>query len=76
MPRTPDASSFTQFTKVNAQSIQTTKTPTASSVPSIATLLKGVVASTVKASTVAVSASPQSAIVATSALKANTKKRG
>lgn len=72
MPKTADASSFTQFQKINAQSIKTTGKPTVSSAISATTT----VASIVKATAVAASVAPKSAITATSNLKGNTKKRG
>lgn len=77
MPSVPDASSFTRFKKIGAQTISTaTKNPTKSSLPSAALVLNGTVGATVKASTVAAKASPSTSIVATSALKGNTSKRG
>ena len=72
MPKTADASSFTQFQKINAQSIKTTGKPTVSSAVSATTT----VASLVKASAVAAAAAPKTAIGTISDLKGNTKKRG
>lgn len=72
MPKTADASSFTQFQKVNAQSLQTT----AKVVVTTAVSARTTVASIVKASAVAASAAPKTAIAALSTLITNTKKRG
>lgn len=77
MPRVPDASSFTRFQKVAAQSISTAgKKPTASSVPSVSTVLKGVTAAVVKASEESKKISPSTSILATSTKKGDTSKRG
>ena len=76
MPKTSDASSFTRYQKLNAQSITTTKNATQSSAPSVALTMSGSVAATLKASAVAASVAPSTSIVALSNLKGNTKKRG
>lgn len=76
MPKTSDASSFTRFQKLNAQSISTTKKPTQSSLPQLTKMAPSVVAPVTKASQVAATASPKNIIVALGALKVNTKKRG
>lgn len=76
MPRVSDASSFTRFQKINAQSLTTTGKPTQVSVASIATTLNGTVGATAKASVVAAVAAPKTAVTATSVTIVNTKKRG
>ena len=77
MPRVSDASSFTTFRRVNAQSIATTGKPTQSSVPSLSkTSQRTVVGATTKASDVAKTVSPITAILATGRNKVSTAKRG
>lgn len=76
MPRTPDASSFTRFQGINAQSVTTTKNPTQSSLPPLVKVAPSVVAPVTKTTEVAASAAPKSAVIALGAIKVNTKKRG
>lgn len=76
MPRTADASSFTRYQKLNAQSIVTTKKPTQSSVPSATLVLNGTIGATLKATAVAAAVSPKTAAVSIATTIVNTKKRG
>lgn len=76
MPKTSDASSFTHFQKVAAQSVQTTKNPTQSSTPALSKIAPSVVAPIARASAVAVSSSPNNVVVVLPTVKVNTKKRG
>jgi hypothetical protein len=72
MPKTSDASSFTHFQKVNAQSLTTTGKKTAST----AVPVVNIVAAIAKASVVAAAAAPKTTIVEVSKLVTSTKKRG
>ena len=76
MPRVPDASTFTRFQLINAQSLAPTGKPTQSSVASATKTLNGTIGSIAKASAVAASAAPKTSVAGTSTLKGNTSKRG
>jgi len=70
------ASDVTRFQRLNAQTIVTTGPKTATYVPPVAVVAKSVVASVTKASDEAKKTTPATTVLATSALKTSTSKRG
>ena len=70
------ASDFTRYVNINAQSLAPTKKLTQSSVVPATLTLNGTIGAVVKATTVGAAAAPRTSIVAISAMKVNTKKRG